>query len=183
MPWDAFSATARYVDKGELGNAPWISTNGAAWGNLVGAFRCSILRSRHAKKGRGGLALDSSPGPPTLKLRVSCVFALVFGIAQRRPTAYLQGMVAVHEAVHDAVAMAIQDCPCVTDGQHVYRVERVALLLTDGSVWQVESVQVPVEETSISLRAAAWWCKQDRASHGRRSAWRMIRPPRPVSKV
>lgn len=109
------------------------------------------------------------------------------GLAFLGAARHIQGAmsVALNKSVHDAIAMAVQ----VTDesgssivGGKPCRVERVALLLIDGSVWQVEGVFVALGAPSMSLRAAAWSLKQERIGR-RHGLWRMVHPPRQAVAV
>ena len=57
------------------------------------------------------------------------------------------------------------------------RLEEVALLLTDGSVWLLPGIFVKVGDPSLSLRAAAWALKAQRLGQRPHGHWRMIAPP------
>jgi hypothetical protein len=75
------------------------------------------------------------------------------------------------------MAIKVNGAPISMHGS-LWLSKRVALLLTDGSVWQAENSMSVVGEKWISLRAAAWWLKQDRTSRSAPPYWRMISPPR-----
>ena len=88
-------------------------------------------------------------------------------------------------AIHDAMAMAVRvvnkQSSNTVNGLSC-RVEQVALLLTDGSVWQIDSLLVPHAEKSLSFRAAAWNLKSERNSRRPfHKCWHQVVPARAVA--
>jgi hypothetical protein len=86
-------------------------------------------------------------------------------------------------AINGALAMAINVIePRISMSGRLYRSERVALLLKDGSVWQIDDVLVPVGEESIEIFAAAGLLKEHRTMTGQ-LRWRMVSPARKLVKI